>query len=76
MLIAQFFHYIFTFGRFAGIMEVDRNYSRVDTFQIVDPFSVKFANNKNRTLYYAPDPKKPTEYFETNPQLDYIAIST
>lgn len=67
MLIAQFFHYVFTYGRFAGIMQVDGNFSRVDTFQIVDPFSVKFANNKTRTLYYAPDSKRPTEYIETNP---------
>ena len=63
VLIAQFFHYIFTYGRFAGFLVPDANFTRIEKFQIVDPFSVRFLDDLDRTPYVTKDNR---EFFKAN----------
>lgn len=63
MLIAQFFHYIFTYGRFSGFIIPDRSFSRIEKFQITDPFNTKFLDNIDRTAYVS---KNGFEFYPAN----------
>lgn len=46
-LVKQFFSSIFKFGRFAGNLIIDPNGNSVETFQILNPFKVRFDENLN-----------------------------
>jgi len=63
VLLGQFFHYLFTYGRFSGNLELSRDLSRVEEFNIGDPFWVRFTK-KEREAYSSPNG---TDYFKTNP---------
>lgn len=63
VLLGQLFHYLFTYGRFAGNLVLSRDASRVEEFAIVDPFWVKFTK-KEREAYTSVDG---VNYYKTNP---------
>lgn len=46
LLLSQFFHYLFTYGRFAGNLRLSRDLSEVEGFEIMNPFRVKFSREK------------------------------
>lgn len=50
LLLSQFFHYLFTYGRFAGDMQLSRDQKTVERFVIRDPFWVRFTK-KDRRAY-------------------------
>lgn len=49
-LLSLLFKYLFTYGRFAGILKLNKSLNQVEGFQIIDPFTVKF--DKLRNAYY------------------------
>lgn len=50
MLVNQLFHYLFTYGRFAGNLHLSRDLSEVQMFEILDPFRIRFTK-KDRKAY-------------------------
>jgi len=63
VLLGQFFHYLFTYGRFSGELKLSRDISRVESFKIGDPFWVRFTK-KEREAYSSTDG---VDYYKTNP---------
>ncbi len=67
MLLAQFFHYIFTYGRFSGNIVLSRDQSQIERFQIADPFNVRFTE-LGRVPFQS---LNGIDYFKTNPNTFY-----
>jgi hypothetical protein len=67
-LINQYFHSVFSRGRFAGRMVVDPNGKRVERFELLDPFRVKFKKDTYQA-YYANEHY--SEYKLLNPNTFY-----
>ena len=50
-LIDQFFDSLFTYGKFAGEIVLDPNSHKIHSINIIDPFSVRFADDNIHTPY-------------------------
>jgi hypothetical protein len=63
LLISQFFHSLFSVGRFAGQIILDPNLKRIETFQMLDPFSIRFQRGTFIPFYQ----HRPGRYTALNP---------
>jgi hypothetical protein len=72
-LINQFFDSVFTYGKFAGEIELDPNLDKINSVKILDPFSVRFANNSQRTPYIR-DPRSHVFYKVNENTFFYYAL--
>lgn len=61
MLLSQFFHSVFTYGRFAGNIVLERDFKQIKSFEIANPFKVRF--NKKLSAYE----EKDSNMYKTNP---------
>jgi len=47
VIVSQFFHYLFTYGRFSSNIELNNSNSQIENIKILDPFNVLFDKQLN-----------------------------